>query len=190
MTPPMRRAVPLRVLLLPLLLAALAACQPSPVPADATADATAEAAVEAAPATLYLVRHAEKADDGTDDPPLTDAGTARAQHLAAMLADAGIDAVYATRYRRNQETAAPLAEALGVPVTTYAAQGAALADTLRARHAGQDVLVVGHSNTVPQLLDALVGADAYDDLSEQEYDALFVVTAWADTADVALLRVP
>ncbi|RMH67641.1 MAG: hypothetical protein D6685_03310 [Bacteroidetes bacterium] len=139
--------------------------------------------------TLYLVRHAEKADDGTDDPPLTEAGQARAERLAAMLQEAGIDAIYATRYRRNQETVAPLAEALGLAVTTHEVQGAALADTLLARHAGGDVVVVGHSNTVPWLLNALVGEARYDQLAEDDYGGLYVVTVAAPgRADVALLR--
>lgn len=155
-------------------------CQETPAP---------EAGEPAPLTTLYLVRHAEKADDGTDDPPLTAAGQARADRLAAMLRDAGIDAVYATRYRRNQETATPLADTLGLSVTTYEAQGSALADTLLARHAGDDVLVVGHSNTVPWLLNALVGAERYAQLAEDAYDGLYVVTVAAPgRADVALLR--
>ncbi len=141
------------------------------------------------PTTLFIVRHAEKVDDGTKDPPLADEGHARAEALARLLRDAGLNAVYATPYRRTQETAARLAEQLNLHVTTYEAQGAALADTLRSRHTGQQVLVVGHSNTVPMLLNALLGAERYQQLGEMEYDALFVVTlAENGTAGVALLR--
>ena len=127
--------------------------------------------------TLFVVRHAEKADDGTSDPPLTADGTARAERLAAMLRDAQIDAAYATGYRRTQATAAPLAEAAGISVTTYEEQGGELADLLLERHAGETVLVAGHSNTVPMLLNALVGDERFVQLAETEYDALFVVVA-------------
>lgn len=149
----------------------------------------AQAVEDGAPTTLILVRHAEKASDGTRDPALTPEGTARAERLAELLADAGIDAVYSTPYQRTRQTAAPTAEALGQEVVTYKVQGEALADTLLRRHPGQKVLVVGHSNTVPQLLNALVGEERFEWLREQEFDALFVVSASErGAADVTLLR--
>lgn len=168
-----RRCV--RSLLLPVLLCGLA------LPLFAQAPA--------GPTTIFLVRHAEKATDDPRDPSLTPEGEARAALLARMLADAGIDAVYATDFRRTRGTAAPLAEALGHEVTLYAEQGPALAGRLLGAHRGQQVLVAGHSNTVPMLLNALVGAARYEDLDDAEYDALFIVTVPAEgTPAVTLLR--
>ena len=69
--------------------------------------------------SIYLVRHAEKADDGTKDPVLTDAGQQRAKNLAVILSAAGIKKVYATDYQRTQLTAKPLADRLGITVTSY-----------------------------------------------------------------------
>jgi hypothetical protein len=76
-----------------------------------------------------------------------------------------------------------------VPITTHEVQGAELADTLLARHPGAQVLVAGHSNTIPSLVNALVGEERYAQLDEQEYDALFIVTARRPgDAEVTLLR--
>lgn len=121
--------------------------------------------------TFVLVRHAEKADDGSKDPPLAAAGTARARALAAGLRDAPVRAAYATSYRRTQATAAPTASVHSLPVTSYDAGLAAgeFAARLRHDHADGTVLVVGHSNTVPDLAAALcrcrvapMGDDEFD----------------------------
>jgi broad specificity phosphatase PhoE len=107
--------------------------------------------------TFVLVRHAEKADDGSKDPPLSTAGAARALALATGLRDAPLRAAYATAYRRTQATAAPSASAHSLPVTTYEAKLAAgeFADKLRHDHVDGTVLVVGHSNTIPDIAAAL-----------------------------------
>jgi len=122
-------------------------------------------------ATFILVRHAEKADDGSKDPPLNAAGSARAQALAVDLRDAPLRAAYATAYRRTQATAAPTANTHSLQVTTYDAnlQAAEFADLLRRTHADGTVLVVGHSNTIPGIAAALcqcsvppMGDDEFD----------------------------
>lgn len=124
--------------------------------------------------TLFLVRHAEKADQ-TDASLLTDRGKARAEKLADMLRDANVQAVYSTAYVRTRETARPLAERRSLTVQTYNAKDAGFAETLLKAHAGQRVLVVGHSNTIPKLVNALAGT-SLPNLTDTEYDALFVVT--------------
>jgi phosphohistidine phosphatase SixA len=134
----------------------------------------------AAQASVFVVRHAERTDTGTGmtpppgaDPDLSAAGQVRAASLAAMLEDAGITAIYATQYKRTQQTAAPLAAALGVTVITIpSADTAALAAKLKA--APGNVLVVGHSNTVPDVIKGL-GVDARVTVAESEYDKLFIV---------------
>jgi len=129
------------------------------------------AAPAAALDTLYLVRHAEKADFWPTDrdldafQPLSPAGLARAEALAARLKTAGIAAVYTSRTTRTLETGAPLAKAAGVPIaaddaTTKPDEMAAFLTRLREKHAAdRAVLIVGHSNTVPELLVKL-GAKA------------------------------
>lgn len=131
---------------------------------------------------VVIVRHAEKAViQGESNPPLSEAGQARARALAASLASWNVGAVVATQYLRTQQTAAPLMDARGLtPVIVSAAGGvdvgehpARVADAVRAQ-AGKTVLVVGHSNTVTQIIQALGGPPARD-LCDGEYSNLFVM---------------
>jgi broad specificity phosphatase PhoE len=135
--------------------------------------------VAAAPpdnATFVVVRHAEKVDDGSRDPPLSAAGRVRAQALAQRLAHSGLVAVYATPFRRTQQTAQVVATSAGLPVTTYAADAAAseFAATLRARHPHGTVLVVGHSNTVPGIVASLCSCRIAA-LDETAYDGIYTI---------------
>ncbi len=131
------------------------------------------------PLRVVVVRHAEKlpARSDTDtDPALTAAGLARADRLARSLRDADVVAVYATGYRRTQQTAAPTAKAHGLAVQPYDARVPAddFARQLRAHHPGGTVLVVGHSNTVPGIVAALCGC-LVPPMSEAEYDHRYYV---------------
>lgn len=137
--------------------------------------------------TVYIVRHAEKAGGGAD-PPLSAAGQARAQELAHVLGDEGIDAVFVTQLIRTQQTGAPLAAAVGVAAQQYpAADAAGLVATILAGHAGERVLVVGHSNTVDDVAAAL-GAGGLSDLAEDQFDRLFVVHRFSSVAHLDRLR--
>src|SRR5882762_5377478 len=69
--------------------------------------------------TIILVRHAEKGDDGTKDPELTDAGKQRAESLAKLLSKAKVDAIYSTAFKRTQNTVTPLAQQKGLTIETY-----------------------------------------------------------------------
>lgn len=129
--------------------------------------------------TVILVRHAEKPTDGTlTDPPLTEEGQQRARELARVVGSTGVSAIYTTPYARTRQTAAPTAELLKLTPLEVRAGGTYAAD-LAARivkeHAGETVLVVGHSNTTQQLMQALGIADA-PKIEESTYDNLFIVT--------------
>lgn len=125
------------------------------------------------PVVIYLVRHAERADDGTDDPPLALAGQIRTQVLRHLLVQAGVTHVHTTAWKRTRETARPIAEDSGLEPSVYdSAQLETFASTLSATPGHH--LVVGHSNTIPMLVDALGGA-APDPINEFEYDRLYIV---------------
>ena len=133
-------------------------------------------AVAFAQKQVFVVRHAERADAGMQaqtDPPLSAAGEARAQKLAAMLADAGVKDIFATEFQRTQNTAKPLAMKTGVVFEQVGSKDTALLISKIKSHPNDVVLVVGHSNTLPAILKALVGADVA--IADNEYDNLFVV---------------
>src|SRR6266404_5710460 len=125
-----------------------------------------------AQSTVFIVRHAEKAD-ASKDPDLSEAGRARAEGLAKMLKDANITAIYTTEFKRTQQTAAPLAKALGITATTVPAKDTA-ALIAKLRGSNSNALVVGHGNTVPDLIKAL-GISEPINIAENDYDNLFVV---------------
>lgn len=123
-----------------------------------------------------IVRHAEKGTDDRRDPSLSEAGVARAQALARLLADAPLRAVYATGYKRTQQTGAPAATMHGLAVSTYDAELPASSFTtqLQAAHEDGVVLVVGHSNTVPQIVSALSGQPV-EPMPDTVFDRLYRV---------------
>ena len=135
---------------------------------------------------VFITRHAERADGGATsmmaktDPALSAAGEARAKKLAAMLADAGIEAIYVTEFRRTKDTAGPLAKNLGLTEQVYAAEGIdRLIGDLRGEHANGIVLIVGHSNTIPGIIKALGGPDVK--IGDSEYGNLFVIVPGTGT---------
>src|SRR5215475_8166541 len=104
--------------------------------------------------TIILVRHAEKAGP-EGDVPLSDAGHVRAEELARVLGGAGVTAVYDTQFARTQQTAAPLAAALHLTpmhVQTGPDYAKTVVHDIDHKHAGGTVVVVSHSNTIPDVL--------------------------------------
>ena len=134
---------------------------------------------------IYVVRHAERLDQSTDSPLSTD-GVGRANRLRDMLRDAGVTHIFTTELRRTIETANPLADALrltpqrlpGADVRPLAARVAALTPHDR-------VLVVGHSNTVPELLRAL-NVTTPVTIGDADFDNLFIVIPQKDAPSVLL----
>ncbi|CAN5858825.1 phosphoglycerate mutase family protein [soil metagenome] len=138
------------------------------------------AATASAQSAIFVVRHAERADAVSGgsammaaDPDLSEIGKARAQSLATALKDAGITAIYTTEYKRTRQTAEPLATALGITATAVPARDMpGLIEKLKA--AAGNVLVVGHSNTVGDVI-ARLGVKEPVTLTDHDYDNLFVV---------------
>ena len=142
------------------------------------------------PITVYLVRHAERADEPRQDPPLTEKGTLRSQELARALANANVKAIFTSQFQRTKLTAEPLAKQANVPATSISLsvnpsnprmiseQSTAEVANKILERAGQSVLVVGHSNSIPDLIKML-GGDVFPAIDEKKFDDLFVVTVYA-----------
>ena len=130
--------------------------------------------------TLFLVRHAEKANDGTYDPPLTPEGAARAAELAYLLGHVPLDAVYATPFKRTLLTVEPVAEAKGLEVKYYKPGDESFLSKVLEAHKGGAVLICGHSNTIPDLANQLAGSEEHIQLEDATYDNLFIAVLERD----------
>ena len=137
--------------------------------------------------TVLIVRHAEKEAWPERDPPLSPAGRQRAQELARVASHAGVSVIFATEFVRTQQTVQPLAVQLGVRlILTDAADVNGLVSEILSRR-GSTILVAGHSNTVPQIVEGL-GGGTVAPIADNEFDHLFVVfiPRWGSTRVVAL----
>lgn len=140
--------------------------------------------------TVFLVRHAERADAPREDPPLLETGTAQAQLLARMLGQSGIKAIYTSQYLRTRATAEPLAKQLGIasvaiPLKLSASNPREVSlESIQEitkqiyQRPGENALVIGHGNSIPDVIKAL-GGDVVPTIDEKEFDDLFVVTVYA-----------
>lgn len=123
---------------------------------------------------IFLVRHAEKGYGS--DPTLTFKGVRRAQLLADIFRGLPLDAIYATRYKRTQETAQPVAREQGLSAEQYEPDElTTFSIRLRRRHRGQSVLVVGHSDTTPELANRLVTSGVLQRIDERDYSNFYMV---------------
>jgi broad specificity phosphatase PhoE len=136
---------------------------------------------------VFIVRHAEKAATDGKDPGLSAAGQNRAKALARILKDSQITTVFVTEFKRTQETAAPTAkEAHLTPVVVRANEIAGLATKVRALNG--NALVVGHGNTIPDLMKAL-GIATPIVISEEDYSEIFAVSLF-DSPQLLRLHYP
>jgi broad specificity phosphatase PhoE len=129
--------------------------------------------------TVILVRHAEKKiEPNNQDPDLAPEGLERAQEIARMFGDAGINAIYATQFKRTQQTVKPLSERTGVPATLMnASQTNDLLRQIQTTDRGKTIFIAGHNNTVPAIVSELSG-ETYPVIPESEYDNLYIVTIY------------
>ena len=128
--------------------------------------------------TYYIVRHAEKeaaSSNMTSDVPLSAAGKERAEALKQELQHKQIRRIYSTNYIRTRETAQPLSSAIGVAIDTYDPRDTTFTGRLKDLKKG-NTLIVGHSNTVDDLVNRLTGKQLLQDLPDTQYGDLFVVT--------------
>ncbi len=126
--------------------------------------------------TFILIRHAEKGNDGTKDPDLTDAGKKRAASLVQLLNETKIDAIYSTAFKRTANTVTPLAQSKNLSVRTYDASRMEEVDAILKEFKSGTILLCGHSNTTPAIANYLTGhKDEYKTFDDTDYDNVLVV---------------
>ena len=142
------------------------------------------------PITVFLIRHAEREDEPRQDPPLKKEGVARSQELARLLSGAGIKAIFTSQFTRTKQTGEPLATKLGLTVTSFTLKSNPSNPRLIAvestqevagkilERSGESVLVIGHSNSIPDVIKML-GGDTVPSIDERRFDDLFIVTVYA-----------
>ena len=137
---------------------------------------------------VWVVRHAEKLTDNPKerDPELSPIGLARAEVLKKYLGGQQIDSIFSTNYKRTKSTGFPLADKIGINIKTYTPDGQkALVKQLLANASGKKVLIIGHSNTVLEIVEAFGGVKPIKELIEEsDYDYIFALTIKGDKVSV------
>ena len=140
--------------------------------------------------TFYLTRHAEKdrSDKSNRNPKLTDDGVERANNIARMLSEVGIDAVYATNYIRTMATATPTANLFNKEIIIYD-WNQFDAEKMIQENLGKNVLIVGHSNTTPIVINKLLGVDTYAEIDDANFSNFYIVTITSQARSSILLKI-
>ncbi|RCW90867.1 SixA phosphatase family protein [Winogradskyella arenosi] len=144
----------------------------------------------ASTSTYYLIRHAEKdrSDASNKNPDLNEKGLKRAQHWADYFKSIPFDAIYTTAYKRTEQTAQPTAEAKKLAVQYYNPSDLEI-NKFISKTQGKTVLIVGHSNTTPKFVNALLGEEKYEAIADDNNANLYIVTRSEDQKKSELLVV-
>lgn len=127
--------------------------------------------------TYYLIRHAEKdrSDKTNKNPNLNEDGTQRAENWSKVFEHVPFDAIYSTNYNRTIETATPTAETKELKIQFYDPRKLYAEEFAEATF-GKTVLIVGHSNTTPAFVNAILGEQKYEDMDDNYNGSLYIVT--------------
>lgn len=137
---------------------------------------------QAQTSTYILLRHAEKDTTVSDstmmkaDPPLTKAGEERAKNLITLLKDYTPDEIYSTNFIRTKATVMPLSLKFNKELQIYDPKDIISFSEKLVQQKGKTIIVAGHSNTTPALVNLLIKEKTYPNLDESVYNQLWIVT--------------
>ena len=162
-----------RLLLAFFFIVSLSSCKEEPSTTESNADIIVT--------TYYLIRHAEKDRSDLDDidPELNQNGLGRAMHWAEIFAEVELDAIYSTDYQRTTMTAAPTSVKQDLTVKYYDPDELDI-NLFMTNNLGGTVLVVGHSNSTPELVNRMLGVEKYDPMDDYDNGSLFIVQVIGD----------
>jgi 2,3-bisphosphoglycerate-dependent phosphoglycerate mutase len=123
--------------------------------------------------TFILIRHAEKVKDNTSDPDLSPEGKQRAEALATMLERSAIASIYS--FKRTQQTVLPVAQAKGLAIQTYQHAEINWLQKIARENPGKIILMVGHSNTIPDIANTLLGEKKFEQYPDTLYNQMLVI---------------
>ena len=127
------------------------------------------------PTQIFFLRHAEKEYDGTDDPHLSEEGIEHAKYWNKFFKHIHFDAIYTTKFHRNLETANILAKKPTDIIRVYSALSFDISKHLP-KFSGQTILIVAHSNTIPGMINSVIGKNKYEPMSLEDYQSIFKVS--------------
>lgn len=140
--------------------------------------------------TYYFIRHAEKELSNPNDrnPKLSNIGIQRAKSWAEILNDVPFDIIYSTNYYRTTETAKPIAKLKDLPITLYDLNTFDFT-TFKESTKGKIVLVIGHSNTTPNMVNDFIQLKKYPKINENNYSNIYIITIIGTTVSDKLLTI-
>jgi len=137
---------------------------------------------------LMFIRHAEKIEFSGMDPQLTEEGKERSERWAEFFNKRGIDAIYSTKTKRTLSTAAPISELTNIDIIVYDAKTVDIKLLVKVNK-GKTILIVGHSNTIPKMVNKLLGEEKYALIEDDNYGNLYIVTIENGKANAGLMHI-
>lgn len=134
----------------------------------------------------YFIRHAEKADS-SKNPDLSEKGLERAQEWKALFSEINFDAVYSTDFKRTLQTINPIVSENGKLLKTYNPQLVDI-ETFKKETMGKTILIIGHSNTIPKMVNQIIKENKYGDIAENQFSNLYIVTLFENQTQSQLLH--
>jgi len=125
---------------------------------------------------IYLIRHAEKDTAIKQDPPLTPQGIARSELLASILKDVPVDQLFSSKALRAKQTLMPLSISKGLSIEIYDTKDTASMEKLFNLIRFKTSVIAGHSNTIPEIVNSLIGKEIYPELDEAEFGKIWILT--------------
>ena len=140
--------------------------------------------------TFYLIRHAEKVrtNKSDRDPALNKKGIIRALNWKEYFINKDISKIYSTNYKRTLETVKPIQEAIGLTAILYSPSNIDYKDFISSNE-GEVVLIVGHSNTIPNFVNELINDQVYDQIDDLNNSNLYVVNLCDSSISHSLIKV-
>lgn len=136
--------------------------------------------------TYYFIRHAEKVDN-SKNPDLSEMGLERAKLWNEIFAEINLDAIYSTDFKRTVETVTPIANSKKVTIINYNPKTLDI-ESFKKNTLGKKVLVVGHSNTIPNLVNQIINKKIYNEMDDVTFGNLYIVTINGDSISHQLLK--
>ena len=134
----------------------------------------------------YFIRHAEKADS-SKNPDLSEKGLERAQEWKALFSDINFDAVYSTDFNRTIQTIQPIVAGNNQLLKIYNPKMIDK-ELFKKETQGKTILIVGHSNTVPNMVNQIIKENKYVDIAENQFGNLYIITLFENQTQSQLLH--